>query len=96
MEIVSLATSLSEEQQNKFAQLLFKTHMSYLDAEEDQPKSTSLHFQKCLQKVNYVTLLYIGDKCVAGALPCSVPFTGTSLCNSLYVHAYTLIQYTHK
>ena len=53
MEVVSMATSLSsEEQQNKFAQLLFKTHMSYSDTEENQTNLINLHFQICLQKVN--------------------------------------------
>jgi hypothetical protein len=60
MDVVSLATSLSsEEQQNKFAQLLFKTHMSYLDTEDNQSKTSwiNLHFQKCLQKVNLIQIL---------------------------------------
>ena len=53
MEVVSMATSLSsEEQQNKFAQLLFKTHMSYSDTEENQTSLINPYFQKCLQKVN--------------------------------------------
>ena len=54
-EMISPATSLSsEEQQNKFAQLLFKVHMSYLDTEVNQSETSliNLHFQKCFEKVN--------------------------------------------
>ena len=55
METISLATSLgSKEQQNKFAQLLFKTHMNYLDTEVNQSETNMirLQFHKCFQKVN--------------------------------------------
>ena len=56
-----MATSLHcKEQQNKFAQLLFKTHMSYSDTEENQTSLINLHFQKCLQKVNFIQAIIAG------------------------------------
>ena len=54
MAFVSLASSLSSEKQNKLAQLLFKTHMSYLDsnANESERKLIKQQFQKCFEEVN--------------------------------------------
>ena len=57
IEVMSLATSLSSEKQNKFAQLLYKTHMSYLDSEATS--SIFQHFLKCFQKVSKTYTMYI-------------------------------------
>ena len=89
MEVVSMATSLrSEEQQNKFAQLLLKTHMSYSDTEENQTSLINLHFQKCLQKVNFIQAINTGFYVIVTFIIKASQFnTKCSKCQSVVINS---------
>ena len=54
MEIITLETNLSHEKQNKLAQLLYKTHMCYLDSETNQTNKISQSFCVCFRKVSHI------------------------------------------